>query len=147
MDEADIGLRNVTYRRFVELGRAPTRAEMAMGLDTEVEHVEAGWRRLHENHALVLDPETAELRMANPFAAGPTPFTVEAAGHSWYGNCAWDAFGIGAALHVDCTVETTCPDCGEALRVTVRDAVPDDERLVWHCLVPASQWWADIGYT
>lgn len=146
MEEADIALRNATYGRFVELGRAPTAAEMAATLDRSAEDVLAGWRRLHEAHALVLDPDLAELRMANPFAALPTPFRVEAAGRSWYANCAWDAFGIGAALHVDCAIETTCPDCGEALRVTVRDAVPDDG-LVFHVLVPAAQWWADIGYT
>ena len=29
MDPADIDLRNATYRRFVELGRAPTAADMA----------------------------------------------------------------------------------------------------------------------
>lgn len=147
MDEADIALRNATYGRFVELGRAPTAAEMAATLDRSAEDVLAGWRRLHEAHALVLDPDLAELRMANPFAALPTPFRVEAAGRYWYGNCAWDALGIGAALHVDCVIDATCPDCGDALRVTVRNAVPDDGGLVFHVLVPAAQWWADIGYT
>jgi hypothetical protein len=147
MDAADIALRNATYRRFVQLGRAPTVAEMAADLGTPPEDVEAGWQRLHEAHALVLDPGTAELLMANPFAARPTPFRVEAAGRSWYGNCAWDAFGVGAALHADCTVRTTCPDCGEALQLNVRDEQPDQEGLVFHVLVPAAQWWADIGYT
>ena len=147
MDADDLALRNATYRRFVELGRAPTAAELAATLDRHVDDVRAGWRRLHDAHALVLDPDMAELRMANPFAARPTHFRVEAAGRSWFANCAWDAFGVGAALRVDCTVDTTCPDCGESLRVIVRDGRPDDERLVFHVLVPAAQWWADIGHT
>lgn len=147
MDEADIALRNATYGRFVELGRAPTGAEVAATLERSVEDVLAGWRRLHEAHALVLDPGMSELLMANPFAARPTPFRVEAAGRSWHGNCAWDAFGVAAALHADCTVDTTCPDCGQAILVTVRDGRPDDNGLVFHALVPARQWWADIGYT
>ena len=29
MDPADVDLRNATYRRFVELGRAPSAAEVA----------------------------------------------------------------------------------------------------------------------
>lgn len=147
MDDADLGLRNRTYARFIKLGRAPTAAEMAEETATPVGEVRAGWRRLHEVHALVLDPDMAEVRMANPFSAVPTTFQVEAAGRSWFGNCAWDAFGIGAALHVDCVIGTSCPDCGEALTVTVTDGHPDDPGPVFHVLVPAAAWWADIGYT
>ena len=142
MDERDLALRNLTYRRFVELGRAPTPAEV--GDDAEVR---AAWRRLHDAHALVLDADTGLIRMANPFSAIATPYEVEAAGRRWYANCAWDAFGICAALHVDGTVHTTCPDCGDALRVEVVDERPDDESLVFHCLVPAARWWEDIVFT
>ena len=147
MDDADLRLRDLTYQRFVELGRAPTAVEIADTLAAPVEDVRAGWGRLHEGHALVLDPGLAEVRMANPFSAVPTPFRVEAAGRSWYANCAWDAFGIGAALHVDCAIETSCLDCDETVRVSVTDARPDDGSLVFHVLVPAARWWTDIGYT
>ena len=147
MDERDRRLRNRTYQRFVGLGRAPTAAEMATALDMPVDAVLAGWRRLHDAHAIVLDRDGAELRMANPFSAVPTAFPVEAAGRTWFANCAWDAFGIGAALDVDCVIRTTCPDCGDPLRVTVTDGRPDDHDLVFHILVPAAEWWADIGYT
>jgi hypothetical protein len=108
--------------------------------------VQAAWRRLHDAHALVLDPGGG-LRMANPFSAVPTPFRVEAAGRSWYANCAWDAFGICAALHADGRIETSCRDCGDPITVLVRDQRPDDESLVWHCLVPAARWWDDIVFT
>jgi len=147
MDAADIKLRNGTYRRFVELGRAPTAEDIAEILAVPVEDVRAGWRRLHDGHALVLDADLNEVRMVSPFSAVPTPFRVEAAGRSWYANCAWDAFGIGAALHVDCVIEATCPDCDEPLHVSVTDARPDDGSPVFHVLVPAARWWADIGYT
>ena len=72
---------------------------------------------------------------------------VRADGRWWYANCAWDAFGICAALHVDGRIETSCPDCGEALTVEVRDERPDDESLLFHCLVPAARWWDDIVFT
>jgi hypothetical protein len=147
MDGSDLELRNRTYRRFVESGRAPTASELAAETGTPIDEVRAGWRRLHDAHAIVLDPAMAEIRMANPFSAVPTPHRVEVAGRTWFANCAWDAFGIGAALQVDSVVESTCPDCGASLRVTVTDGRPDDGDLLFHVLVPASTWWADIGYT
>lgn len=146
VDRADIDLRNATYRRFVELGRAPAAAELAADLSVEEESIRAGWRRLHDAHALVLD-EHGDIRMANPFAAQPTDFRVEAAGRSWYANCAWDAFGIGAALGVDSRFVTHCPDCGEDIGVHVRAGLPDDASPVFHVLVPAAEWWNDIGFT
>ncbi len=147
MDEGDLSLRSVTYTRFVELGRAPTASEVAASGNLTEPDVVSGWQRLHEQHALVLDPATAEILMANPFSAVPTAYRVRAGGRSWYANCAWDAFGICAALHVDGRIETSCPDCGEALTVEVRDERPDDESLLFHCLVPAARWWDDIVFT
>ena len=143
MDESDLRLRNLTYELFVELGRAPTAEEagLAAGVDAS-----AGWQRLHDAHALVLD-SGGEIRMANPFSAVPTPYRVNARGRWWYGNCAWDAFGICAALGADGRIETNCADCGEELGVDVRAARPDDESLVFHCLVPAASWWDDIVFT
>ena len=142
----DIDLRNATYRRFVELGRAPSATEIAAATGSSEVAVREGWRRLHDSHALVLD-DAGDIAMANPFAAKPTPFRVEAAGRSWFANCAWDAFGIGAALKTDSTIHTDCPDCHEPLDIVVRDGRPDDRDLVFHVLVPAASWWNDIGYT
>jgi hypothetical protein len=146
VNDADIELRNATYRRFVELGRAPSAAEVAAAVGRSSDDVQAGWRRLHDARALVLDG-SGEIRMLNPFAAQPTPFRVETAGRSWYANCAWDAFGIGAALHVDTVIEADCADCHEPLRIAVRDGQPDRADLVFHVLVPAISWWQDIGFT
>jgi hypothetical protein len=146
MDPADLALRSATYRQFVALGRAPTVGEVAATTSASEAEVRAGWRRLHDAHALVLDA-AGEIRMANPFAAQATPFRVEAAGRSWYANCGWDAFGIGSALHVDSAIHTGCPDCHEPLRIEVRGGRPVDPDLVFHVLVPAASWWNDIGFT
>lgn len=146
MDAADIELRNATYREFVGLGRAPTAAHVASATGLTTGAVVDGWRRLHAAHALVLGAGD-EIRMVNPFSAVETPFRVEADGRSWYANCAWDAFGIGAALHVDSRIETACADCGDPVRIAVTDAEPDDPTLLFHVLVPAGEWWQDIGFT
>jgi hypothetical protein len=147
VNELDLGVRRHVYRRFVELGRAPTLAELRdeLGLDD----VEAELRRLHEAHALVLEPGSGEIRMANPFSAVPTPYRVEAGGRSWYANCAWDAFGIPAALHVEGHVTAACPDCREPLEIDLGGShegpTPDDQ--IFHVLVPAAHWWDDIVFT
>ncbi|HYM83709.1 MAG TPA: organomercurial lyase [Candidatus Dormibacteraeota bacterium] len=146
MDARDLELRNLTYRFMAQAGRAPTADDVAVAAGLDPGDVAAGWRRLHDAQALVLDSEGA-IRMLNPFSAVPTSFRVEAAGRSWFANCGWDAFGIGAALHVDSVIDTECGDCHEPLRIAVRDRRPDLPDLLWHVLVPAREWWRDIGYT
>ncbi len=147
MNERDLEVRNVTYGMFVELGRAPMAGAVASAAGLTDTEVEESWRRLHDAHAVVLDPATSEIRMANPFSAVPTAYRVQAAGRSWYANCAWDALGLCAALHVDGRIETSCPDCGELIAVEVHNQRPGDERLLFHCLVPAAHWWDDIIFT
>lgn len=147
MDERDLEVRAATYALFVELGRAPSVDEVAKRVGREDDHVVAGWLRLRERHAIVLDSTGTAIRMANPFSAVPTSFRVHADGRSWYANCAWDAFGICAALRVDGRIETSCPDCGDAIEVEVRDRQPDDESLLLHALVSAARWWDDIVFT
>ena len=147
MDVLDLEIRNATYREFVERGRAPLIPEVAHATGRTEAEVRASWQRLHDDHALVLEPDGERIRMANPFSARETPFRVDAAGRSWFANCAWDAFGIGAALHVDSTIRTACADCDEPIEVHVRDGRPDDTELVFHVLVPAASWWTDIGFT
>jgi Alkylmercury lyase len=147
MEPNDLHLRNLTYRLVVDLGRAPTIAETAAAAGSTPVAVGEGWSRLHDAHALVLDPQTFEIRMATPFSALPTPHRVWANERWWFANCAWDAFGICAALHSDGRVETACPDCGELLAIDVQGERPSDASPVFHCLVPAARWWEDIGFT
>jgi hypothetical protein len=147
MDTADLEVRNATYRLFAGEGTAPTPADVAATLSCDPAEVVAAWSRLHDAHALVLDPSGQRLRMANPFSAVPTDFLVRTDGRRWFANCAWDAFGICAALGRDGTIDTSCPDCGNALRVTVNARRPDRDDLLFHCLVPARRWWEDIAFT
>lgn len=147
MEKADLELRNASYHLFADLGRAPSADEVAAALGISVQAVAEGWRRLHDAHALVLDGMTGDLVMANPFAARETDFKVVAKDRTWFANCAWDAFGIGAALGVDSVIETLCPDCSDRIQITVIDGHPDDEAPVFHVLVPAARWWDDITHT
>ena len=44
-------------------------------------------------------------------------------------------------------ITTECPDCHDAIRVEIHCGRPDDVDLVFHVLVPAIEWWQDIGFT
>jgi hypothetical protein len=88
---------------------------------------------LAERHVVVLDP-AGELLMAHPFAAHRDGASVSAGGRTWWGNCAWDAFGIAAALDLaDPRVEDH-----EVI------AAPG---AVFEIGVPAAHWWDDIVHT
>jgi hypothetical protein len=148
MDELDLRIRNRVYTSFVRDGTTltPVGAGAALGLAEET--VADAYRRLHDAHALVLRPGSTEIRMLNPFSTVETPHRVEAAGRSWYANCAWDALGIPAALHADGRIDSACPDCGERLELEVRDGeLVRGADLLVHFVVPARRWWEDIGFT
>jgi hypothetical protein len=147
MDERDIAVRNRTYALFVERGRAPSGDEVARASGVVVEDIQRAWERLHRDHALVLQPGRLELLMASPFSAVPTPYRVFCDDRWWYANCAWDAFGICAALKADGHIEASCPDCGEPIAIDVRGERPHPENALFHCMVPASRWWDDIAFT
>jgi hypothetical protein len=142
MNGADLELRRRTYGFMVDHGRAPRAEDLGAR-----EEVLAGWRRLHDAHALVLNRAADAIQMLNPLSAVPTAYRVQASGRWWYANCAWDAFGICAALHVDGRIEASCADCGQPVAVELRDTKPDDAGLLFHVLVPARHWWDDIGFT
>lgn len=148
MDELDLRIRNHLYSSFVRDGAAPTVSATAAAFGLTGGEVETALRRLHDAHALVLAPGGTQIRMLNPFSAVETPHRVGAGERTWFANCAWDALGIPAALHVDAGIDTRCPDCGEPLELEVRDGelVRGAELLV-HFVVPARRWWDDIGFT
>ncbi|HET9557206.1 MAG TPA: organomercurial lyase, partial [Actinomycetota bacterium] len=117
-------LRQVVYREFVEEGHPPTAAEAARRLDVGVEEVLAGWGRLHDEHVLVLDEDRVGVRMAHPFSARPMHFVVASDEQKWWGGCAWDSFGIMAALGQEVLVATTCLGCGRPLALLADPKAP-----------------------
>ncbi|MFQ5594496.1 MAG: organomercurial lyase, partial [Anaerolineae bacterium] len=82
-----------------------------------------------------------------PFSGIETPHLVEANGKAYFANCAWDAFGVAAALHCDADIKTSCADCGEPIELQVRNGEPVPQECAVHFAVPAAHWWDDIIYT
>jgi hypothetical protein len=134
------------YRRFVETGASLRADELAGELALTGEEAEAALMRLHDAHALVLEPAELEILMLNPFSCVPTPHRVHGGGRWWYANCGWDAFGILAALGVDGHISSSCPDCAEPIEIDVRDEKPTSDEHVFHVLLPAARWWDDIVF-
>ncbi len=116
-------VRHEVYRFFLDRGRPPVPAELAVGLGMDQSAVEDSLRRLADDHALVLAPGTPYVWMANPLSALPTPFSVEASGRTWFGNCIWDALGVVAMLGVPGQSGHGAPTAGNAWPCRSREAV------------------------
>ena len=123
MTEQELTARREIMLAFAETGAPPP----AAAFDPAV------LRSLAEQHVVVLDA-VGEIRMAHPFAAHDEGATVTSGGRTWRGNCAWDAYGIAAALDLKQPAIAS-----QGVRV--------GPGVVFHVEVPAARWWADVGYT
>jgi hypothetical protein len=143
----DLQLRAAVYRHFADKAQAPTVGEMCRVMRTPPGDVRAGYERLYARRMLVLMPDGESIRMAPPFSGIPTQHVVRARGKEYFANCAWDSFGIPAALHADAEVLSRCEWSHEPLRVHVGSDGPPPSTWIFHVAVPAAHWWRDIVYT
>jgi hypothetical protein len=143
-----VRVRIAVLERTIASGQVPTAGEIAAELDMPVGMVQEAYAKLGEARVFVCEPnDPSRLRMANPFSAVPTAFKVRSRGGSYFGNCVWDSLGIVSLLGGEGTVETACPDCGEALSLGVSHGKLSDAEGVVHFSVPARHWWDDIVFT
>ena len=85
--------------------------------------------------------------MAPPFSGIPTQHVVIVDDTKYFANCAWDSFGILAALHRPGRVHSRCEQSGEPLDLEIGLEGPPPSDWLFHCLVPAARWWDDIVFT
>lgn len=119
-EQIDVQVRRIVYDAFMLKGQPPNFTEIVDALGISMSILKGAFQRLAEGHILVLQPESGEILMANPFSSVPTPFLVEAEDQVWWGNCIWDALGILAMIGKDGQVRSSCPDCGEGLNLRIR---------------------------
>jgi len=146
-EEFDYQVRKAVYEVTLQRGYPPTLVEASSQLQADLQEVGAAFQRLAAGRVLVLQPESGEILMANPFSAVPTPFLVELDAYSCYGNCIWDALGVLAMLKKDGRIATSCPDCGTAMQVRVANGSVQATQGLIHFAIPAVQWWDDIVFT
>jgi hypothetical protein len=135
------------YETIAETTRPPLRAETARALDASEPEVAGAYDRLKGRRLLALAPESGEIVMAPPFAAGPTAFQFKAGDKAYFANCVWDVYGIAAALHQDGDIVASCGCCGEPAQLGVREGRPLPSVWIAHFAVPARNWWDDITFT
>src|SRR5437667_11907976 len=116
----DTSVRLALYGEFVRTASPPTAETIAAHMQAPAADVRAALERLAAGKAIVLQPESREILMANPLCAVPTPFRVQTRGHSFFGSCVWDGLGIIAMLRSDSVLDTSCACCGEAMTSGVR---------------------------
>jgi hypothetical protein len=143
----DLLLRAAVYRHFADKAQAPTIEDMCHVMRTAPGEVRDAYQRLYAKRMLVPMPDGESIRMAPPFSGIPTQHVVRANGKEYFANCAWDSFGIPAALHADGDVRSRCEHTHESLRVPIGTGGPPPSSWVFHVAVPAAHWWRDIVYT
>jgi hypothetical protein len=141
-------IRAFVYERFAAAAEAPSASEIARHFDLTAEQAGDALSRLHERHAVFLEPGTARIRFANPFSNIATRFQVTVNGRTYQANCAWDSFGVVAALHrSDAVVHSGCAYSGVPIQLIVRDGQVADTGEVVHFLVPFARWYEDLVFT
>jgi len=139
-------VRRAIYAAITQSGRAPAAADLARSLGVSEEPVQDAYRALAEAHVIVLQPGSVEIAWAPPFSAVRTPFRSTVGTMSWNAPCAWDAFGIPAALKRDAVIDAHCAWSGEPIACGVEGGAAYGDGVI-HLLVPAAHFWDDIAYT
>jgi Alkylmercury lyase len=135
------------YRHFGETGQRPSLEAVAESVGFDASSVREAYVRLRAQRVLVLEPDGVSIRMAPPFSGVPTQHVVIVNGTKYFANCAWDSFGIPAALHRPGQVHSRCEQSGESLSLEIGLEGPPPCSWLFHCLVPAARWWDDIVFT
>jgi hypothetical protein len=135
------------YHHFAETGESPSAAQIGEQVSATSGDVLEAYQRLRLQRVLVLEADGASIRMAPPFSGVPTQHVVTAGGLSYFANCAWDAFGIPAALHKPATIHSRCEQSMQPLHLEIGDLGPAHSTWLFHCQVPAAHWWDDIVFT
>ena len=148
--ETDWQIRLFIYECLAASGRAPDAREIAQRFAISRPEARQALRRLHEAHALVLQPGGEAVLMAHPFSAVATDYRVLVDGITLYANCAWDSLGIPAMLARDAAIAARHPLTGDIMRYAVESGrlrSESDRDLLVHFAHPFRQWYDDIVET
>ena len=143
----DIQVKLAVYQHFAKTGQRPTLEYIMDQVASEEDNVLSAYQNLSAQRLLVLEEDGSSIRMASPFSGVPTQHVVESEGIRYHANCAWDALGVPAALHKRATIHSRCEQSREPLQLEVGLDGPAPSDWLFHCLVPAKNWWDDIVFT
>ena len=141
-----VSLRIFVYDWIVAHGAPPSLAEIGAEMGVEAADARRAVGALNIGKTVLPHPQTGEIWMAGPFAAAPTPYHVRGSRASWYANCAWDMLGVAAIVGEPVQIDAACTDCGEPMQFHADSGGVRGAGLV-HILVPARDWYKDVGFT
>jgi len=144
---------DLVLRTFVERGASPHYTELARELGLAPE---AGRTLLHDLVAsgipAWLHPSTDFIASFAPFNAVPTQYRIAVDGKpKGYAQCGFEVLALswlfpGRTVRV----EAPCLDCGEPLRVVMRDGVlleAEPPGLVGYVSLPTKEWRNDLPFS
>src|SRR5258708_4336862 len=135
------------YRHFAETGQRPSLEVVAELVGADATSVRDAYVRLSAQRVLVLEPDGESIRMAPPFSGVPTQHVVIVDDTRYFANCAWDSFGIPAALHRPGRVHPRCEQSGEPLSLEICLEGAPPLRWLFYFLFSAARWWGDIFFS
>src|SRR5262245_59143686 len=138
-DTFDLTLRTAVYRHFASIGRSPTLDAMCAATGGTRQQVGDGYRRLYARRMLVPADDLASIRMAPPFSGVATQHHAVVNGTEYLANCAWDSFGVVAALGGSGDVRSRCEQTLEPLVLHLAPDGPPPSPWLFHCVVPAAK--------
>lgn len=146
--DSDWRIRRHIYDALAANGRAPDAPEIARRFGMPTGDARQSLRRLHDAHALVLQPGGDAVLMAHPLSAVVTDYRVVVDGVALYANCAWDSLGIPAMLGRDAAIHARHPLTGEGLRYAIAAGrLRGEGGLLVHFAHPFRHWYDDIVET
>ena len=140
-------VRAFVYDHFADTTYPPSVDETAQHFNIGMEVAGTLYRELHNRHAFFLEPDTLDVRMANPFSGVRTDFKVHANGKIYFANCAWDMLGIPAALQSDAIIEAVCTESNDTVQFEVNNGQITNYDLLIHFPLPFARWYDDLLFT
>ena len=140
-------VRLYVFRQAAETARVPQPPQIAQAFGRPQAEIQEALKQLAAGKVLILAPNDGNIWAANPFCAVPSGFRVEAGAKAYWGICIWDSLGICAALGTDAVIRALCGDCGDAMRLEIKNGALVHSEGIIHFAIPAHHWWDNIGFT
>ena len=131
---------------FVQEGRAPHYVVLSKQLGLPLEEIRQLLHRLGSlGLPIWLHPGTDLLASFAPFSNLPTHYRISCDGEErWYGQCGLESLAVSWLFPGrEVSINGACLDCGESIRVRMRDGVVldvDPPSAVGHVNLPLRHW-------
>jgi hypothetical protein len=142
--DMDGRLHQYVLTSFVRRGHAPSLDELGQALQLPRADVEAGLRRLHNAHGLMLHPHVCEVWIAHPFSTAPTGVWVGAEERGWWAPCLWCAAGVVALAAPDATIHARLGGESQEARIEIRGGACVSDDFFVHFAMPPREAWSNV---